>query len=302
MPANLPVNSRSESSGRAFYFTEQAIMMDGKLRAIAGLRYEEFDAKNRITNTDGNEDAVTGQFGAMYNFIPSVGVFASYSESFYRNGFYNSFAADQSKVGQLAPPQEGVGIDVGLKLQTPDRKLAGTISYFDLKQRNILIEALIEGVRTQLLAGERTSKGVELDFHYAPLPNWQILFNYAYTIAEDKETGRPMPNVPKHQSSIWTRYEFVEGPLQGFYMGGGLLYMGKRPAGNDSNIFAQAWNFTADSYVTVDAFIGKTFEFKRLSTTISLNVSNLTNAEFIRGGQTLPSEPRRYLLALTTRF
>jgi iron complex outermembrane recepter protein len=302
LPENRPDTTRQSSSGTAFYFTEQAALFEERLRLIAGIRYEEFDASNELTATKGNEDAITTQFGALYSIIPSVAVFGSYSESFYRNGFYNSFAVDPSLIGQLAPPQEGVGMDVGFKIETPDRRFAGTISIFDLKQRNILVEGLIDGQRTQILAGERTSRGVELDFHFAPITGWQLLLNYAFTQSKDTESGMRMPNVPRHQASFWTRYEVTDGAMEGFFIGGGVLYMGKRPAGNDTNIFSQAWNFTADSYVTVDAFIGKKFSFQRMDVTISLNVSNLTDAKYIRGGQTLPAEPRRYVLAVTTQF
>lgn len=302
LPQNLGETARSASSGTAFYITEQAALMNERLRLIAGLRYEEFDARNILANTTGGEDSLTSQLGFLYKIIPSIGVFGSYSESFYRNGFYNSFAIDPTKVGQMAPPQEGEGFDFGFKLETEDRKFAGTLSFFDLKQKNILIDARIDDQRVHILAGERTSRGVELDLHYAPIPGMQVLFNYAYTIAEDKETQLKMPNVPKHQGSIWLRYEIIDGPMEGFHIGGGALYMGKRPAGNDSNLFSQAWEFNADAYITVDAFIGKTFSFDKASTTLSLNVSNLTNKDYIRGGQTLPSEPRRYVLALTTRF
>lgn len=104
----------------------------------------------------------------------------------------------------------------------------------------------------------------------------QLLLNSAFTQAEDKESSLKMPNVPKHQASFWMRYEFTDGAMEGFYFAGGLLYMGKRPAGNDSNLFYQGWKSDADAYLTTDVFPGKTFTFNRVNFTVSLNVSNST--------------------------
>lgn len=291
-----------ETSGYAAYFTDQISLMEERLRLIAGARYERYETADFITNREDSEDAVTYQGGILYDLTESWSFFSSYSESFYRNEFFTQFA-DPSQIGKLAPPQRGEGVDLGFKFESPGGRWAGTISWFDLSQTDILINTRdAAGNPRQVLAGERTSTGVEFDFHFAPAEGWQILLNYAYTDAEDVDSGLEFPNVPEHQGSIWSRYEFTEGPFEGLYLGGGALYMGDRPAGNDSNLFEQRWRFTAESYVAVEVFFGRTFDFADQELEVQFNVSNLTDEAFIRGGQTLPAEPRRYTLSVTYQF
>lgn len=301
-PEDLPEATLSddrETTGRAYYFVDQLVMLEERLRVIFGARYEEYETDDFLGNKRGSESDWTYQGGAMYSINDWLSVFGSYSQSFFRNEFYNQFGPPGLS-GQLAPPQQGEGIDFGLKWETQDGRFAGTVSYFDLSQSNILVNAERNGSPVQVLAGERTSEGVELDLHFAPIPNWQIIINYAYTKAKDLETDLPMPNVPEHQGSIWTRYEITEGKMEGLFAGGGARYLGDRPAGTDANFFEQSWEFDAEGYVHIDAFVGKAFEWKGHDIEVQFNVTNLTDEDYIRGGQTLPSEPGRYMASLKT--
>lgn len=291
------VSNNVETEGEAYYLINQMVMMEEALRVVAGVRYETYDSKDFLTTRTGSESDIVYQGGAMYNFSDAWSIFASYSESFYRNEFY-ARSADPTLVGSLAPPQEGEGIDIGLKWETADGKFAGTFAFFDLSQSSILVNTQVNGVPDQILAGERTSKGVELDMHYAPRENWQVIFNYAYIDAEDVETGMEMPNVPEHQASVWTRYEFIEGSFEGLFLGGGARYLGDRPGGTDANVFEQSWEFDAEGYVNVDFFAGKSFSAGEIEYEVQLSISNVLDEEFTRGGQTLVGEPRRYNMAV----
>jgi iron complex outermembrane receptor protein len=295
------VDIDTETTGQAYYLVDQMVMFDERLRVVAGLRYEEYETRDFGTNFRGSESDMTYQGGALYSFTDALSVFGSYSQSFYRNGFYGR-TAGPGTFGVLAPPQQGEGIDFGLKWESANGKFAGTVSYFDLAQTDILISANIDGVQQQILAGERTSEGFEFDLHIAPVSNWQIIINYAFTEAVDVESGLRMPNVPKHQASIWSRYEFTEGLMEGFFVGGGARYLGDRPGGADGNVFEQNWKFEAEGYVHVDLFGGKTFHWRDHRITVQLNVSNVTDEAYIRGAQTLPSEPRRTMLSVKTSW
>jgi iron complex outermembrane receptor protein len=303
-PEDLPEPSLAddrETKGKAYYFVDQVVLMDEKLRIIFGARYEEYETHDYLSNRSGEEADWTYQGGAMYALTDWLSAFGSYSQSFYRNEFYGQFGPPGLS-GQLAPPQQGEGIDFGLKWETSGGRFAGTLSYFDLSQSDILVNTTDNGSPVQVLAGERTSEGVELDLHFAPVPSWQIIVNYAYTKAEDVATGQALPNVPEQQASIWTRYEFTEGRMEGLFVGGGARYLGDRPAGSDANLFEQSWSFDAEGYVHVDVFAGKVFDWRGHQLRVQFNVTNLTDEAYIRGGQTLPSEPRRYMVSLKTTW
>lgn len=304
-PEHLPTPTRGddrETYGYAFYLTDQIVFWQERMRLLGGVRYERFFTDNFITGQEGDEDQVTFQVGGLFRINETFSLFTSYSESFYRNEFFNQFGPP-GMAGKLAPPQLGDGIDFGVRIEALNNRLTGNIAYFDLNQTNILMMGTDEANNpVQRLSGARNSRGMEMDFHFAVTPGWQVIFNYAYLRTRDISAGLPFPNVPRHQGGLWTRYEVLEGALEGLIVGGGALYMGSRPGGNDSNILAQRWEFTAASYIHVDAFIAKRFERERFSFQTQFNVSNLTDAKYIRGGQTLPSEPRRYSVSLTLNF
>ena len=84
------------------------------------------------------------------------------------------------------------------------------------------------------------AEGFELELAYRPRDNWDILLNLGYVdsqttngLAEvtrqlDVRPGTPIPSVPDLTVSIWTRYNFQDGPLNGFYIGGGITHTGDR--------------------------------------------------------------------------
>ena len=68
---------------------------------------------------------------------------------------------------------------------------------------------------TIVATGEQRSRGLELEAVGQITPEWQLSFGYALQDAEIRETtsaapaGREVPQVPKHQVSLWTRYDFT---------------------------------------------------------------------------------------------
>lgn len=299
----LELGADEETTGTAYYLVDQMTFLDDRARIVAGTRYESYETTLALTGESGTNSNWTYQGGAMFDFADWISIFGSYSESFYRNGFLRDNFIDPDLRNTLGPPQLGDGIDFGFKWQTADGRLAGTMSYFDLAQTNIPLDVVIDDENVQVLAGERTSTGFEFDLHYAPVPNWQVIFNYTYLDAIDVDSGSEMPNVPEHQISLWTRYEFVEGRFKGVFIGGGARYLGSRPAGNETNLFNKPnYVFDAKAYTHVDLFFGKEFEFNSHALQIQFNITNLTDEEYIRGGQLLPSEPRRYLLSVKSTW
>jgi catecholate siderophore receptor len=64
-----------------------------------------------------------------------------------------------------------------------------------------------------ILTGAQRSKGAEIGLTGQIRPNWRVSAGYAYTDAEISRTtaaapaGRKVALVPKHQASLWTRYD-----------------------------------------------------------------------------------------------
>ncbi|MEX0332686.1 MAG: TonB-dependent siderophore receptor [Puniceicoccaceae bacterium] len=297
----LEFNIGEETTGHAYYFVDQLTFFNERAHVVAGTRYESYETN--FGADSGKNSNWTYQGGAMFDLVDWISIFASYSESFYRNGFLKDNFIDPDLRETMGPPQLGDGIDIGFKWETAGGRLAGTMSYFDLAQTNIPLDVVIDDENVQVLAGERTSTGFEFDLHYAPVPHWQVIFNYTYLDAIDVDSGSEMPNVPTHQANLWTRYEFLEGRFEGVFLGGGARYLGDRPAGNETNLFNRPnYVFDAKAYTHIDVFMGKEFEFSNHTLQLQFNITNLTDEKYIRGGQLLPSEPRRYLLSLKSTW
>ncbi len=84
-----------------------------------------------------------------------------------------------------------------------------------------------------MATGEQRSRGFEVDGAGQLFPGLEVIASYAYIdarITEDNtfvEDSR-LPNVPKHQASLWTTYTINEGMLKGFGVSAGFLAFGQR--------------------------------------------------------------------------
>jgi len=301
-----------ETSGYAFYASDQMTMLKDRLIFLGGIRYEDFTTDDMQTGREASRSDSTLQGGLMYRLTPNLGLFASYAESFFRNEFPTYPSPDGSLNPQeLAPPERGDGRELGLKFDVFDNRLSGILTFFQLTRENQL-----NNVRDQsftpprqysFLSGKYEVNGVETEFHYRPVPNWTIIVGYSYLDAKQVtdsltlRAGDRAPNIPEHQFNFWNRYDFNDGVLEGLFVGGGGRYMGDRRGGNDSNI-AQGWDITTPDYWEFDAMLGYKFTAFGRDSTVTLNVFNIFDEEFIRGGQTLPSEPRRARLTWRIDF
>jgi iron complex outermembrane receptor protein len=301
-----------ETSGYALYLSDQMTLFKGRLIFLGGIRYEKFETDNFQTGKVAGRDDTTMQGGFVYKVTENIGIFASYAESFYRNEFPQYASPDGSlDPNELAPPETGLGMELGVKFDILDNRLSGIISAFNLTRENQLNnfrDQSFTPARTfSFLSGKYEVDGIETEFQYVPVPNWTLIVGYTYLDARQTtdsltlRAGDSWPNVPEHQFNLWTRYDFQDGPLEGLYLGGGARYMGARRGGNDTNI-AQGWDITSEAYWEFELLLGYQFTVYGKDNTLALNIYNLFDEEFIRGGQTLPSEPRSFRLSYRIDF
>lgn len=301
-----------ETTGTAFYASDQLNFFNDRLIVLGGLRYEDFETENRATTKTGGRSDTTFQGGFVYKLTESVSLFASYAESFFRNEFPQNASPDGVlDPDQLAPPETGTGKEVGFKFDDPQGRFSGIITGFHLTRENQLNnvrDLSFDPPRNfSFLSGVYEVDGIETEFHLRPVPNWTTIIGYTFMDARQVtdsltlRAGDSWPNVPEHQFNFWTRYDVEEGSLEGLFLGGGGRYMGSRRGGNDTNI-AQGWRIISAGYWEFELLIGYSFKTFGKDSTLTLNIHNLLDREFIRGGQTLPSEPRRARLTYRIDF
>lgn len=295
-------NSRQTNNALGLYFGDQIALLHN-LHMHAGGRFDIFEQK--ITNhpnafvTDGSKDKQTDRafspsVGMTYQPWKPVALFGNYTRSFAPQA-----GGARSAQGTLFDPERGESYEGGVKLQTLDGQLRLTAAVFEITKKNVLTSDISQGPGSgfSVATGEQRSRGVEVDLAGQILPGLEIIASYAYIdarITKDAtflENSR-LPNVAKHQASLWTTYTFYEGLLKGFGLSTGFVAFGERngifQCQDPVASFCQE-PFNLPGYVRMDAAVyyrekGIVFN-QRTNLVASVNIRNLLNERYFIGAQ-----------------
>ncbi|MCH7335721.1 TonB-dependent siderophore receptor [Acinetobacter sp. NIPH 2699] len=220
-PTNHDIN-RLKYTG--LYLRDRIQLNEQLVLNLAGRHdWAETQSTNLIKNTKStqSDNAFTGNASLLYSINDIVAPYVSYATSFLPvsgTDFYdNTFK-----------PEKGKQIEVGLKLQSPDQRIQGSIAWFDLRRQNVSVtDPINNGFKIQ--RGEQMTRGVETEVN-AQLFD-QLTLTAAYTYTPDAKTsadtqveniGLRIDNVPKHSYSFSTRYHFEANAQLGWYIGAGF--------------------------------------------------------------------------------
>nr|WP_172193221.1 TonB-dependent siderophore receptor [Microcoleus asticus] len=298
----IPVflNRKLESDRLGVYLQDQISIFDN-LKLLAGIRYdtveqrigslEGFFSPTDVKTTETN-DAFTPRVGIVYQPIPEISLYGSYSRSFLP---VTTTSAD----GSLLQPEKGKGFEFGLKTELFQNRLSATLAYFDITKQNVATTDPNNSFFS-IATGELRSRGVELDLSGEILPGWNIIGAYAYTDAEVTkdnaiEVGNRLSGIPEHSSSLWTTYSIQSGELQGLGFGVGFNYVGEREGDLENS-------FQLDSYFLTNAAIF----YRRDNWRFAINVKNLFNVDYSQGtngrSRIEVGEPLRVIASFSMQF
>ena len=305
---------------------------DDRLLVLAGWRLTATESRliDHLTNRPDlkfTESAVTPQYGVLYKLTPGLSAFASYAESFVP-GSQILFNPDGTTTP--AAPTEGQGYDIGLKTDLLDGRVSGTLTFFDVRNKNIvndLAQTTSAGsvVIFNVQSGEQRSRGVELDTTITVTDNWQLYLSYSYMdarivefsgsdaaiLAQDPSTldaagqanyknvkllhDAPLQMSAPHLANLWTRYNFTQGILSGAYVGGGVNFV------YDQTILPDGPRSSRQTYTLLNALVGYSWEWLGHRMSGDLMGKNLAD-EHYRPSQSTRGRPREFLLTVTARF
>ncbi|MEM9803914.1 MAG: TonB-dependent siderophore receptor [Cyanobacteria bacterium P01_D01_bin.56] len=268
-------NNDIQSDRLGIFLQDQVDILDN-LILLAGLRYDTIEQTTvagptafspEISETTQNDDDFTPRVGLVYQPIPEISLFGSYSQSFTPNS-----ATDSS--GDPLGPEQGEGFEFGVKAELLEDRLFATLAYFDITKQNVATPDP-DDMFSSVATGEQKSQGIEFDLIGEILPGWNIVASYAYIDAEVSEdntdiVGNRLFNTPEHSASLWTTYEIQHGNLQGLGFGGGFVFVDERQ-GDLAN------SFTADSYFLTNAALF----YRRDNWRVALNFNNLFDVDYI---------------------
>jgi iron complex outermembrane receptor protein len=272
---STPVSSETINTNSVQLYVQDQIELMDNLTLMAGVNYEIFDQSISrtqglvTTNSSQNGSAFSPRVGLVYKPLENLSLYTSYAQSFFPNVAFTIS-------GNTLEPEQGEGFEVGIKTELFDRRLLGTLSYFNLTRRNVATPDPIDP-RFSLAAGEQNSQGIELDIIGEILPGWNLIGSYSYIdarIIEDNRfaVGNWLPGVPEHSASLWTSYEIQSGDLAGLGFGLGVNWVGDRQGDLDNS-------FTLDSYFLTDIAVF----YKRDNWRLNLNFKNIFDSNYIVG-------------------
>ncbi|MGF1675346.1 MAG: TonB-dependent siderophore receptor [Rivularia sp. (in: cyanobacteria)] len=250
-------------------YAQDQITIAENLKLLLGIRFDTFNqtVENRLGGTEQNqsENAFSPRVGIVYQPIPPISLYASYSQSF-------SPVDGRSFENAQFQPERGTQYEVGVKADLSDR-LSATLAFYDLLLSNVLTDDPVNP-NFSVQTGKQRSRGIEMNLSGEILPGWNIITGYAYTDARIEEDnalpiGNRLDNVPKHSFNLWTTYEIQAGNLKGLGFGLGLFYVGERQ-GDLGN------SFEIPGYLRTDAAIF----YKRDNWRAALNVRNLFGVDY----------------------
>jgi iron complex outermembrane recepter protein len=248
--------------------------------------------------------------GVNYKIVPALRVFANYSESYFVNQTDNPIVfADPTYKPEIAN-----GYDYGFKGEVLDGRLTYTASGFYAVRENVSVSQIIETplgsgnfVQTNVRDGNQLVRGYELDVNWRATDEISIFGSYGnvYSIYTDfgsanpLAVGRRVQNVAPENGSIAIKWTPRRAGLKGFSTNLGWTYMAATPAEapnagdtyvttpNGDRVLQRTtyqWRLRTPSYGLWNAGARYTFKAARLNHTLAVNVSNLTDVDYLRAG------------------
>ena len=239
-----------------------------RLSLRAGVRRDM--VRNAVIGGDVQKDWATSlNFGVVYELLPGLAPYASYSESF------NPVAGVDGN-GRGYQPKEAQQIEGGVKWEPQALPLQATLAYYTLEEKNRLASDPNNPVGPSVQIGKARIRGVELETRTDVGP-WSVLGSYTYTrvratataFGGDLDANEQLEGIPEHLASVWAVHDFTSMGLTGFSLGGGVRYVDRIGDGT-GNVFVPSVTLW-DAMASLD----------RGPWRFALNANNLTNESYI---------------------
>jgi catecholate siderophore receptor len=272
--ATFPVVNRDTVSDVEFFsvYAQDQISLGEHVEIVAGLRFDSFD----IQGTDfvpvvdqpfaRKDEKISPRFGLILKPQENISLYGSYSRSFQpRSG--NQFLTLTSITQNLAP-EKFTNYEVGVKWDIQEH-LNVTAALFQLDRTNATTPDPANPALS-INVGATRVKGAELSVSGHITPQWQVNGGYAYQDAHlrGNDTVR-LAQVPKHQFSLWNRYNFSDA----FGAGIGIIHQSSQFAA----IRTLPTITRLPSLTRVDAAV---FYDLNEKVKLQLNVENLFDTEY----------------------
>jgi iron complex outermembrane receptor protein len=252
---------------RIGFLAQDQMKMFDALSVRAGVRHDK--VRNTAVGSPTNKDSATSfNLGVVYEVLPGLAPYASYSESF-------TPVAGTDAAGRAFKPKRGEQFEAGLKWEAPSLPIQASAAVYSLKEKNRLANDP-ENVGSNIQLGEARVRGVEAEVK-AELESWSLLGSYTYTRARataaswggDLDSSQQLEGIPEHSASVWAVYDFGRLGAAGFKLGGGARYVGRNGDG------------TGKVFVPSATLMDAMASYETGPWRFALNLNNLTDKPYI---------------------
>ena len=231
----------TNASGESFAWglIDRSYWFDGKVVTSVGIRHDNVE-NNSKTVRDGVDDVLDESTDADYTENYSVLGKIMDNEQGQLSAFFNyanTFIPERGIDKRLAtfgtkfPNRTVTTEEFGLKLDLLESRYVATVSLFDNVESDVLVDFRddlagtitgIPGVPGSILgeayrapAGERTSKGFDVDIAMNPIDPLNLILSYGDLDVKDSRGIRDHA-IPESTFNILAKWTFEDGPLDGW--------------------------------------------------------------------------------------
>lgn len=349
-------NARAAFSALSLGFFERRVILTGGFRrswlhAINSTMDRNFTP---LTGTSsGNPSTDNHTVGAVVRIIPGLNAYASINQGeTIRTGSLVSrvtFGTPLPPVDIVSPAEQaanpqpnaiGKGKEAGLKFELFNRKLTGSIGWFELTNGNIIVTdndrnaADPRNVGTEVdpnpataNPGRRlqvnwaraiegnTTEGVEADLVWTPIPNYSMVFAASHLFVNNVTVARAATADPTTQrtylilngreldnSPNWMFRAFQQYRFTRGVLRNGSVGLGVRYQSEQSPTNSDAnWGLEFGGYTIVDLQLGYAAKIREQPVHFQLGITNLLDRDYITGNRVF-GPPREFTFTTRLQF
>jgi len=293
-PSIYKKNTYSAYLSDVFNITDQLI-------ASAALRADRFDNEGNYDPSSNStygafkQTAFSPKFGLVYQPIKDhLSLFANY-----QNSFNNQSGTTEDN--RPLKPEQANQKEAGVKLDWFDGKLSSTVSYYDIKVKDIVRPSPVDP-NLSIQDGTQYSKGIETEVMANLVPGLNIVAGFTYNDSKLTKTSdasieglRPGTASSPYLANFYASYRFTRGIVKGLGFGLGGNYASDNKVINSRTMGI----FTLPAYTIFNAsafYDTKNYRF-------GAKMDNITNKKYWIGYTTLtPERLRSFALSAAYKF
>jgi iron complex outermembrane receptor protein len=295
------------------FYAQDLISVTNQLKLLAGLRYSSQENRTSTVDTVGKSrgyiagytsNALSPKIGLVYQPMKYMSIFASYTNNFSPN---NGTDINNIPLKPSIIDQYELGMKNDLWRGLVSVNLTGYIIVNDNFAQSV-VPAPPSNPTARELAGEVTSKGVEVDIMTKPIHGFSFIAGYSYNDSRYTESNVFKENdrlryTPANTANASLYYEFNESSvLSRLNLGLGAYYVGERVAGRNTTPANPTYALMeVPDYALLDFSMG--YQHNRLSVRLKLsNLMNVLSYNIHDDNSVNPIAPRQFSLSVAPKI